>query len=166
MTTPPHRRRLSLGALLAVLAVLAFPAVAQADCARDIIGEAYQNESISHTYSLECYRSAMSQMTNEMFYTNVPDIIRAAMLREAHREKTSTTPPAITETSNGASSTETTASDGNRVLAAAPHDTASEVPLPVILLGIAAGVLVLGGLVSLVLRRRLGSGGGGPDTPA
>jgi cobalamin biosynthesis Mg chelatase CobN len=194
-------------ALLGAASLLSSAPALAAGCSRQvadqIVNQAYKG-SVSAHHTQACYRRALGSLDKDTSgYTDVPQVIQAAMLRDARADARkargakpsatrstptgtwSTAPRTGTRSGGGAASstgrharkqrhrtTSTSTAGGvdtgtttelHRLLQRAPRGGDSGVPLPVIVLGVLAAALVLGGLAGLVIRRRLS--GRDPGSP-
>jgi hypothetical protein len=161
-----------LAAFVALLAV-ASPADAAQSCGRAVIDDWYDDGRVDGTYALHCYDDAIEILPRDVRdYSSAKEDIQRA-LQAAKRgdaappartdptpgEKPSTTPddPDNTDTTE---TTGTPPADGpndppTETLAGAPTDTesASSVPIPLLILAGLALLLVAGGTAGYVIRR-------------
>jgi hypothetical protein len=209
-----HATRRLLVRLLVCVAALAVPSAAFADCAHDIIDQAFSKGKITGTYSQACYNSAIKiEPVDGSSYSDIDSIIKEAKhiaalkaldskvtstptstnesVRTQLNQQATTTaaPPKTTVTTTPVAPT--TVAGGGRVsattttqpvkpvptaattpvapsatLLGAPSATpvldrlapahADDVPVPVIVLGVLAVLLVLAGLAGAIVRRRAG----------
>ena len=178
-TTPPHTRRTRRARLLALplLAValafgsLAGPGLAAArDCGDDVVGDWYDNGRVDKLYPLHCYDDAIDGLPVDVVdYSSAKEDIQRALqlaIRGKLVPKKDThdpTPGGAVPGKNGPGGTGPTSGDDgsgnsgggvfNDVLGQAGSDDASSVPLPLIVLGSIAGLLVLAGSAGYVVRR-------------
>ncbi len=177
-TTPPPSRRTRRARLLAlpvlavvlVLGSLAGPGVAAArDCGDDVVGDWYDNGRVDKIYPLHCYDDAIDGLPVDVvdYSSAKEDIQRALQLairgklvpkKDTHdptpggvvpgKDRTGTGPTSGRDSSGGSK-------DGvfNDVLDKAGSNDASSVPIPLIVLGSIAGLLVLAGSAGYVVRR-------------
>ncbi|HWL33824.1 MAG TPA: hypothetical protein VNP89_09495 [Gaiellaceae bacterium] len=159
-----------LAAFVAMLAVSA-PAGAAQSCGRAVIDDWYDNGRVDGTYALHCYDDAIEILPRDVRdYSSAKDDIQRA-LQAAKRGEAA--PPARTDpTPNDAPTdpddpnTDTTDTTGTPpandpddpptdTLAAAPTDTesASSIPIPLLILAGLALLLVAGGSAGYVIRR-------------
>jgi cobalamin biosynthesis Mg chelatase CobN len=179
---------------MAVLALGAGQAVAAKSCANKIIDDWYKDGRVDGTYELHCYEEAINSLPEDVrqYSSAREDIERAlqAALRSgaptgtpgggsggsSGGSGTSTTGSGgkerptgskTTTTSTGTGTTSTTGDDGT--LEAAPGDEssdASSVPLPLIVLGgLALLLLAAGGAGYLNRRMQARRADGGPTDP-
>jgi len=179
---------------MAVLALGAGQAVAAKSCANKIIDDWYKDGRVDGTYELHCYEEAINSLPEDVrqYSSAREDIERAlqAALRSgaptgtpgggsggsSGGSGTSTTGSGgkdrptgskTTTTSTGTDTTSTTGDDGT--LEAAPGDEssdASSVPLPLIVLGgLALLLLAAGGAGYLNRRMQARRADGGPTDP-
>jgi cobalamin biosynthesis Mg chelatase CobN len=208
-----HATRRLLVRLLVCAAALGVPSAAFADCAHDIIDQAYKGK-VTGTFSQACYNAAIKiEPVDGSSYSDLDSIIKDAKhvaalkaqdskvvstptstnetARTQLNQQSTTTAPAATTTAT----TQTTAVGGGRVppattsttsttpvkpastarttpvapaatLLGAPSATpvldrlapahADDVPVPVIVLGVLAVLLVLAGVAGAIVRRRAG----------
>ena len=172
---PRALRALALvGAILAVLAVAA-PAGAAKSCGRQVIDDWYDNGRVDGTYALHCYDDAIDNLPRDVRdYSSAKEDIQRA-LTNAKRGKPA--PPARTDptpedgggtgggTSGGTGGagtpgTETTATDTgptsgdeSGLEAAGDTESASSVPIPLLILAGLALLLVAGGSAGDGIRR-------------
>ena len=147
--TAPVRRLAVVGALACALVLaVAGPAAAapaqQAECWQRLMLD-YYDGTIDRQYSVECYQDALANLRDDQrYYTGAEEDIRAAMRRAIANESGQ----------GGTGGGSTTAPD----LSASDDD--DSVPVPLIVLGGVALLLVAVGAVGIVRKR---SRGGGPD---
>jgi hypothetical protein len=168
--------------LLALCVVVVAPASALADCGTDIIDDYVSDGSVNGSYSQACYRSALKKIPTDVeIYTDARASIAAAMNRSAAESdaspsqvvppattspakpqaKPKTTPPATTtdevqtvdEGPPVAPATTDSGLVGEALNAIGPKH-ADEVPLPVIVLGSLAAILILAGAGGFIAQRR------------
>jgi hypothetical protein len=165
--------------LLTVCVLLIAPAAALADCGTSVIDDYLKDGTISGSYSQACYKSALKQIPTDMdIYTDVRGSINAAMngggsggtpIASSNQPGTATSKdkPKGT-TTDGTTTEEGTTTD--EVLPVAPGTTdgglvgqalndigpkkADEIPMPVIVLGGLAVLLILAGAGGLIAQRR------------
>jgi hypothetical protein len=166
--------------LITACVLLVAPAAALADCGTTVIDDYLKDGTISGNYSQACYKSALKQIPTDMdIYTDVRGSINAAMnsggssgtpIASNNQAGTTTAPdkPKGTSTDEG-----TTTQDGTttgELLPVAPGTTdgglvgqalnnigpkkADEIPMPVIVLGGLAALLILAGAGGLIAQRR------------
>ena len=161
--------------VLAAACVAALPATADASspCRNTIYNDWYKDGQIASTYPLGCYRDALAHVRQgDAVYTSLEDDIRSALQAAIARRhgkqvaaqvghKFTSSPTLVDQKANAKSSSKSIASTdpgqgdthGDTV---AVSDTGSStgVPLPLILLGALALLLIAAGGVGVVLRRR------------
>jgi hypothetical protein len=165
-------RALLLLAAFAALLVLVSPATAAKSCGRAVIDDWYDDGRVDGTYALHCYDDAIDSLPRDVrdYSSAKEDIQRALQARLRNEEP----PPARTDpspettadpdepTSNeddpGGSATPPGGNDGDPnggPEASPPLDTesASSVPIPLLILAGLALLLVAGGSAGYVIRR-------------
>ena len=180
-TTPPPSRRTRRARLLAlpvlavvlVLGSLAGPGVASAarDCGDDVVGDWYDNGRVDKIYPLHCYDDAIDGLPVDVvdYSSAKEDIQRALQLAirgklVPKKDTRDPTPGGALPGKNGSggSGGPRPGDDGsggskdgvfNDVLDKAGSNDASSVPIPLIVLGSIAGLLVLAGSAGYVVRR-------------
>lgn len=179
-TSPPHTRRtrractlaLPLLALVLALGALAGPGVAFAarDCGDDVVGDWYDNGRVDKIYPLHCYDDAIDGLPVDVVdYSSAKEDIQRALqlaIRGKLVPKKDTRDPtpggAVPGSSGGGTGTGPTPGDDgsgnsggvfNDVLGKAGSDDASSVPIPLLVLGSIALLLVLAGSAGYVVRR-------------
>ena len=165
---------LVLAAFGAVLAV-ASPAAAAQSCGRAVIDDWYDNGRVDGTYALHCYDDAIEILPRDVRdYSSAKDDIQRAL---QNRKRGEPAPPARTDptpsetvpaTGTDTSETDTTETTGStppsggsdddpptQTLANAPTDSesASSVPIPLLILAGLALLLIAGGTAGYVIRR-------------
>ena len=165
-----------VAAFLAMLAV-ASPAGAAQSCGRAVIDDWYDNGRVDGTYALHCYDDAIEILPRDVRdYSSAKDDIQRALQARKRGEpappaKTDPTPGAVPPTdTTGTDSTETDTtetdttgalpSDGSddpptETTAVSPVDpeSASSVPIPLLILAGLALLLVAAGCAGYVVRR-------------
>jgi hypothetical protein len=152
-------RRIAVSVLVAAilgtaaLSVGASVAAAKTSCSRQILNEWVDNREISATYPLHCYREAIAAVPEDLrVYTDIEqDILAArqqAVRRQNLREPAASNQPGQAERQN----------DPNADLFAQGFDklgpnNADSMPLPLIILGGLALLLIAAGAAGLVSRR-------------
>jgi hypothetical protein len=166
--------------LIAACVLLVAPAAAFADCGTTIIDDYLKDGTISGSYPSSCYKSALKQIpTDADIYTDIRASINAAMnsggsngsggsQNEINVPGTTTPKPKPTTTDAGTPDPGTTTDEflpvapgtttnsglvGNALKDIGPKH-ADEVPLPVIILGGLAALLILAGAGGLIAQRR------------
>jgi hypothetical protein len=183
MTPDPTPGRLALRALtlvaaLAALLVLALPAAAAKSCGRAVIDDWYDDGRVDGTYALHCYDDAIKLLPRDVRdYSSAKEDIQRAL---QNRKRGEPAPPARTDpspetpsdpsdpdspVSNGGDDepgTDTTGGSagsppdaGGGSEAAPPTDTesASSIPIPLLILAGLALLLVAGGSAGYLIRR-------------
>ncbi|MHB1244119.1 MAG: hypothetical protein ACYC1P_12105, partial [Gaiellaceae bacterium] len=168
----PRRRALrGLGLLAALAAVLvvAPPASAAQPCGRQVLDDWYDDGRVDGTYALHCYDDAIEIIPRDVLdYSSAQEDIQRALQNRMRGEPA---PPATTDPSPetpGDDPTETLPTEttpgggggggdpnGGGPDAAPPVDTesASSVPIPLLILAGLALLLVAGGSAGYLLRR-------------
>ena len=155
------------GLLLAVCLVLVAPASALADCGTDVINDYLKDGTINGTYSVPCYQQALGEIpTDADIYTDIRASITAAMTKAG-----GTVPDTTDSTTDTTAAVPGGSTDGGVVgqaLNSIGPKNADEVPVPVIILGALAVVLILAGAGGLIAqrmsRKRKEAAGGDPPT--
>jgi len=172
--------------LIAACVLFVAPAAAFADCGTSIIDQYLNSGSVSGNYSQACYKSALRQIpTDADLYTDIRASITAAMSStgggsgSSSGQNATNTPgtttskpkPKATTTDAGTTDAGTTTDEllpvvpgttdaglvGNALNNIGPKH-ADEVPMPVIILGGLAALLILAGAGGLIAQRRSRSG--------
>jgi hypothetical protein len=168
---------LALLAALAALLVLAAPAAAAKSCAAAVIDDWYDDGRVDGSYALHCYDDAIDNLPRDVRdYSSAKEDIQRALQARMRGEEA---PPARTDPSPvgsadpddpsvpapedpGEEETDTTAGtppvdgdDGGGSEALAPTDTesASSIPIPLLILAGLALLLVAGGSAGYLIRR-------------
>jgi hypothetical protein len=160
-----------VAAFLTLLAV-ASPAGAAESCGRQVIDDWYDNGRVDGTYALHCYDDAIEILPRDVRdYSSAKDDIQRALQNRKRGEpappaQTDPTPGAVPPTdTTGTDSTETDTtgalpSDGSddpptETTAVSPVDpeSASSVPIPLLILAGLALLLIAGGSAGYVIRR-------------
>lgn len=179
-TSPPHTRRtrrarrlaLPLLALVLALGSLAGPGVALArGCGDDVVGDWYDNGRVDKIYPLHCYDDAIDGLPVDVvdYSSAKEDIQRALQLAirgklVPKKDTRDPTPGGTVPGSNGGGGKggPTPGDDGsgnsgggvfNDTLNKVGSDDASSVPIPLLVLGSIALLLVLAGSAGYVVRR-------------
>jgi hypothetical protein len=174
LTTLPRRQQLRhpfsgllvLVALISLLAV-AGPAAAAPACARQVIDDWYDDGRVDGTYPLHCYDDAIEILPRDVeVYSSAKEDIQRAMtaaLREeeappATRDPSPDDEPGATPPGDDPPTTtpETTPPTGEGPEVAPPidaDDSASSVPVPLLILAALALLLVAGGSAGYLMRR-------------
>lgn len=167
-----------LGAAFAALLVLAAPAAAAKPCGRAVIDDWYEDGRVDGTYALHCYDDAIDALPRDVRdYSSAKDDIQRALQARLRNEEA---PPARTDPSPEEPSSETPSDpdeptsneddpgdggtgvppsgndgDDGGAEAAPPIDTesASSVPIPLLILAGLALLLVAGGSAGYLIRR-------------
>jgi hypothetical protein len=172
------RRLLLLTAVLAGLFVASLPgtAGAAAPCRNKVFNDWYQDGKVASTYPIACYRDALKHIPVDAgIYSSLSDDIRAAMRAAIRRSEGLSAPRVVgkgfpTSASSGSgavkgkvvqisNSEEKETPKGTNVTAAPPvADTSSSSgpPLPILVLGAIAILLVAAGAVGLGVRHARG----------
>ncbi len=164
--------------LLTACVLLVAPAAALADCGTSVIDDYLKDGTISGNYPQACYKSALKQIPTDMdIYTDVRGSINAAMngggssgtpIASNNQPGATTSKDQPKGTSTGGTNEDGTTTD--QLLPVAPGTTdgglvgqalnnigpkkADEVPMPVIVLGGLAVLLILAGAGGLIAQRR------------
>jgi hypothetical protein len=162
-----------LAAFAALLAATAPAASAAKSCGRQVIDDWYDNGRVDGTYKLHCYDDAIESVPPDVrdYSSAIEDIQRALQ----NRLRNQPAPPARTDPSpNGtgpvdttpttSTSTSTTSTTGGGDPPSGPNgpevsppvasgDSASSVPVPLLILAGLALLLVAGGSAGYVIRR-------------
>ena len=182
-TTPGRLavRALAHATSLLALLVLASPAGAASACGRAVIDDWYEDGRVDGTYAVHCYDDAIDSLPRDVrdYSSAKEDIQRALQARmrgeDAPPARTDPTPgdpssPADpedpdtpvsggdgdgTDTTGGGSSSPPDSGGGGGSEAAPPVDTesASSIPIPLLILAGLALLLVAGGSVGYLIRR-------------
>ncbi len=178
----PHRALL-LGLLVltfvALSAVATDAAGAEKPCAQQVIDDWFADGRVDKIYPLPCYTQAIKSLPPDLLiYGNAEDEIgRALAFAKQGKPDPGGAGPATTDTTatdtTATDTTDTTATDTTDTTATDATDTTatdtsgpSSVPVPLLVLGGLAVVLLAAGSAGYLRRRRDGDGGGdGPAAP-
>jgi hypothetical protein len=172
-------------AVLAIAAaVLAAPAPAAKDrsCAEQVVDDWYDNGRVDYVYPLKCYRQAIKILPPDVKdYSTAKEVIERALADATHRPRVTKPTPiedvpckkgerCIDPPSGGASGSGGSGSanaNGSGGSADSGTDTSgpSSVPIPLIVLGGLALLLLAAGSAGY-LARRFGQGDDGDEPPA
>jgi hypothetical protein len=146
-------RALTLIAALAATAALtlgAGSASASASCWRTVVNDWYQDGTIDKTYAPRCYREALTHVTDQdRIYSDLPEQLDRG-LASALRGYTK---GGVLRARHTASSGHAASGPIQRVLGELGPDRADSMPLPLMILGGLALLLIAAGGTSAVLRR-------------
>jgi hypothetical protein len=162
-------------AAFTTLLVVAAPAGAAPSCGRAVIDDWYEDGRVDGTYALHCYDDAIETLPRDVRdYSNAKEEIQRALQaakrgEDASPTRTDPTPGASTSPEDPDDPTETTEStatpptsgptdgDGESETVAgglnAESDSASSVPIPLLILAGLALLLILAGTAGYVIRR-------------
>ncbi len=166
-------RALVLVAAFVALLAVASPAAAAKSCGRAVIDDWYDDGRVDGTYALHCYDDAIEILPRDVRdYSSAKDDIQRALTNARRGEPA---PPATTDPTPGGGTTtpedpdDPTETDstgtpaegsgdpptGNEAGGAidADSDSASSVPIPLLILAGLALLLVIGGSAGYVIRR-------------
>lgn len=164
-------RALALVAALAAMLAVAAPAAAAKPCGRQVIDDWYDNGRVDGTYALHCYDDAIDNLPRDVRdYSSAKEDIQRAL---TNRKRGEPAPPARTDPTPDDDPTtpgeddppgRTTGTPGAGLNspddpggpeAAPPTDpqSASSVPIPLLILAGLALLLVAGGSAGYLLRR-------------
>jgi hypothetical protein len=171
----PAATVLVLLAAVAALLVVAAPATAAKSCGRAVIDDWYEDGRVDGTYALHCYDDAIEALPRDVRdYSSAKDDIQRALQARMRNEEP---PPARTDPSPGTAEdpdtpvsspgddTDTTSTppgsgpddgdDDGDTEVAPPVDTdsASSIPIPLLILAGLALLLVAGGSAGYLIRR-------------
>jgi len=179
LTIPKSRHRtiarvlfalVPLATLVAML-LAAAPATAAPSCARQVIDDWYDDGRVDRTYPLHCYDDAIEALPPDVRdYSSAKEDIQRALQARMRGEAS---PPASTDPSPGGSGGGTTTTkppknqtttDGSDAKNENPpeasgqvdSDSASSVPIPLLILGGLALLLIAGGSAGYFIRRYQG----------
>jgi hypothetical protein len=164
------------GLVLAGAAVRPAPAKAASPCWKQLLNDWYDGR-IDQTYPVHCYRDALKHLPADVqTYSSAHDDILRALQSAIAKGKSQNTPvggdtpvPPQTKTTAGAGGTETTGTttttgstgggtegrqDGDGLAGAVDSSSPSSVPVPLIVLGALALLLVAAGGAGLLWKRR------------
>jgi hypothetical protein len=159
-----------LVAAFASLAVFAAPAPAATPCWKLLLNDWYDG-TISNTYPIPCYHQAVNHLpTDVQVYSSARDDILRALQQAVRRQRTTgkqqTTIQPGPATPGRTTSTPTTTTPKKKhkgPIGTALRDItpggADSFPLPLLILGLLAILLVLAGVGGMVWRRYQGRGG-------
>lgn len=194
--TFPQGLRAAVAAAAAVLATIAAgteSALAAPACARQVVADWYDDGRVDRLYPLHCYRDAIKTLPEDVrAYSSAKDDIERALqfrMRGKSDPGESATPPAppppssppppsppapTTSEPEPPPETDTTVTEtepvdtGTRTEAGGPVDTSgpSAIPMPLIVLGGLALLLLAAGSAGYLARRFGGRGGDGGEPPA
>jgi hypothetical protein len=141
------------GLLLAMCLLLVAPASALADCGTTVINDYLDDGAISGTYSVACYQQALGEIpTDADIYTDIRASITAAMVKAGGTPAT-TDAGSTTDTTAAAPGSSTDGGVVGQALNSIGPKNADEVPVPVIILGALALLLILAGVGGLIVQR-------------
>jgi hypothetical protein len=164
-----------LVAVCACFATSAAPAPAATPCWKLLLNDWYDG-TISNVYPIPCYHQAINHLpTDVQVYSSARDDILRALQQAVQRQKTTknpqttitpgaTTPGRTTSTTTDTTPTTTTKKKKGPIGTAIRDITpggADSFPLPLLILGLLAILLVLAGVGGMIWRRYQGR-----DTPA
>jgi hypothetical protein len=140
------------GLLLALCLLLVAPASALADCGTNVINDYLDDGTISGTYTVPCYQQALGEIpTDADIYTDIRASITAAMVKAGGTPVN--TDSTTTDTTAGAAGSSTDGGVVGQALNSIGPKNADEVPVPVIILGALALLLILAGVGGLIVQR-------------
>jgi hypothetical protein len=150
-------RALVLLAALVVAASACGDATAGRPCWKQVQDDWSDNGTIDKTYKASCYDAAVENLPGDVrTYSDAPDVILAAKQR-AVKKTLDRTPAGVDDGSSGSNSPNTSASgndDGPAgVILNAGSSTADGMPLPLLILGGVALLLLAAGAVGVTSRR-------------
>jgi len=158
----PSRRAVRAAVLLAALVsmlVATAPASAAASCGRQVIDDWYDDGRVDGTYALHCYDDAIEILPRDVRdYSSAKDDIERALQAKLRGEPAppATTDPSPDDEEPGGSPPGTPpgtgGTDGPEVTPPL-GDSASSVPIPLLILAGLALLLVAGGSAGYVIRR-------------
>ena len=157
------------------------PAGAATPCWKTLLNDWYDGH-IDHTYPLHCYQDALKHLPADVqtYSSAHDDILRALQNAKAELRKSGKTPtpnsPVVPPSSGSSTTTTKTSKHGGTTTATTPTSTspgrhpgggldgvaagsgssASSVPVPLIVLGALALLLVAAGAAGLLMKRRQG----------
>ena len=158
-------------ALLVAMLLAAAPAGAAPSCARQVIEDWYDDGRVDRTYPLHCYDDAIEALPPDVRdYSSAKEDIQRALQARMRNEPS---PPATTDPSPGGGGTSTTPTkppksqtttdesdpkNENPPEVAGPvdSDSASSVPIPLLVLAGLALLLIAGGSAGYFVRRYQG----------
>jgi hypothetical protein len=162
-------RALTLVAAFAALLAIASPAAAAQSCGRKVIDDWYDDGRVDGTYPLHCFDDAIEALPRDVrdYSSAKEDILRALQARMRNEEpppatadpspQTPSDPddPVDTTTTTGGGTTPPGTDDPGGPEAAPPVDgeSASSVPIPLLILAGLALLLVAGGSAGYLIRR-------------
>jgi hypothetical protein len=152
-----------IAAVVAVL-VVAAPAAAAPSCARQVIDDWYDDGRVDRTYPLHCYDDAIDALPPDVRdYSSAKEDIQRALQARMRNEPA---PAATTDPSPGTTTTpknQTTTDVSNPKNENPPEasgqvdsDSASSVPIPLLVLAGLALLLIAGGSAGYLVRRYQG----------
>ena len=178
LTIPKSRHRTIPRVLFALVPLAAFvamllaaaPATAAPSCARQVIDDWYDDGRVDRTYPLHCYDDAIEALPPDVRdYSSAKEDIQRALQARMRGEAS---PPASTDPSPGSSGggtttkppkNQTTTDVSNPKNENPPEasgqvdsDSASSVPIPLLILGGLALLLIAGGSAGYFIRRYQG----------
>lgn len=153
--------------------MVAAPASAAQSCGRQVIDDWYDDGRVDGTYALHCYDDAIEILPRDVRdYSSAKEDIQRALTNRKRGEPAPPartdptpddgTPPTAPDDPNNTNTTETTGTppgddpgDSPTDTVAAPTDTesASSIPIPLLILAGLALLLVAGGSAGYLLRR-------------
>lgn len=148
-----------VAAFLAVLAA-ASPTAAAESCGRQVIDDWYDNGRVDGTYALHCYDDAIEILPRDVRdYSSAKDDIQRALQSRKRGEpappaQTDPTPPTGTDTTEGGAGPSGGSGDPpTEATAGMDTESASSVPIPLLILAGLALLLVAAGSAGYVIRR-------------
>jgi hypothetical protein len=159
MTRIRPLRRLVLPLALLGLLGTASPALAcDGGTVQTILFQAAKYGRVSDGYSVSCLRQAQGSQTADMLtYSSSDSALRGAITRAAAPRPTKRYPQAVENPQAAAATTSVAVGDNGPLarLINAGARSPGQVPLPVVILGGLAVLMIGGGLVSFLVRRRI-----------
>ena len=155
--TPLRTALTTAAAALALLVLGAAPASAAQPCWKRVVNDWYRHGDVRGTYPVHCYTEALRNLPEDSkIYSSAPDDIRRAMLLAIRSERgggPGGPSPGVAPSSSGGG----TATGGPGFLGSvfdtfAPKN-ADGVPVPLIVLGVVALLLLAAGGASVAARR-------------
>jgi hypothetical protein len=160
-------RLIAVSALLLVALATAGPATAAEPCWRQVVDDWTDNTRLNGTYPISCYDSALKNLPEDIVsYTDAYDQIATARQDALQGDRV---PSAFGGNDDDPDAGGSSGGPLGDVLGAGT-DSADSVPLPLLILGGLAGLLMAAGAAGLLSRklqaRRAGGPGAPPDEPA